>query len=138
MKEIPLPLVRTNQCVMVLGTLIAIAFQSTIVLTIIFLIALSPVLLGPKGNLVFRLAKPLLQKKLAGAETEAIELQRFNSIIAVLILGVSLFILWSTGHWIGWVFAGMVTVAAGLALSGFCIGCVLYYQLKKMKYKLRS
>lgn len=138
MKEVPIPLIRANQWVMVLGTFISIATQSTIILTIVFLIALSPVLLGSKGNLVFRLAKPLLQNKLVGAQTEEIELQRFNSIIAVMMIGVSLAILESTGHWIGWLFAGIVTVAATLAINGFCIGCVIYFQWKQWKYKLRS
>ncbi len=136
MKEIPIPLVRANQLFLVVGTLVSFVLNSPLLLACILLIMVLPLILGAKGNLVFRLAKPLLQKRLVNAETEALELQRFNNSIAVILLAIGNLILWSNGHWSAWLFVGMVTVAAGLALVGFCIGCIMYYQLKQLKHKI--
>jgi hypothetical protein len=136
MKQIPMPLVKANQVVMVLGTLTAILLQSPIVLTMLFFIVLFPFLFGPKGNLVFLIAKPLLRSRLNNAETEAIELQRFNQTIASVMLGIATVIMWTVGHWSGWIVVSMVTIAAMLALSGYCVGCFLYFQLKRWKHSL--
>jgi Domain of unknown function (DUF4395) len=36
----------------------------------------------------------------------------------------------------GYIFAGMVAVAASIALAGFCVGCFLYYQFKLQRFRL--
>ncbi|GGK17093.1 hypothetical protein J2S00_000752 [Caldalkalibacillus uzonensis] len=135
---IPVPLVRANQWVMVGGILLAILLQSQLLLTLLFIISLLALLFGPKGNVVFVLTKPLLKNRLAAAEQEAAELQRFNQSIATILLGLAVGILWTTGHWSGWIPAGMVMVAAAFALAGYCIGCTIYFQWKQWRHTQRS
>jgi len=36
----------------------------------------------------------------------------------------------------GWIFSGIVALAAAIALSGFCFGCFLYFQFNLQRYKL--
>jgi hypothetical protein len=134
-REIPVPLVRANQWVLVIGTILAIILQNMILLAILFVINLIPLFVGPQGNIVFRIAKPLLRKKIKLAETEAAELQRFNQTIATLLLASGLILFWTTEHWAAWIRVAMVTVAASVALGGFCIGCFIYFQWKQWRHK---
>lgn len=136
MKEIPKSYVRTNQYVMVVLTLFSILIQNVSLLALTLLIVLLPLLFGPKANITFKVAKVLI-KDVSNEETEAAELQRFNQIIAASLLGIALIVLVTTGHWLGWVLVGMVTVAASVALLGFCVGCFMYFQFKKLKYEMK-
>ena len=138
MKEIPVTLVKANQIMLVALTLFAIIFQSTILVGITFVIIASSLIFGPKGNLAFRITKALSKKDFSKDDTEAVVLQRFNQTIAGSLITVALIVLISTGHVVAWLFVGMVTLAASIALMGFCIGCVLYYQFKKLSYKLNQ
>jgi hypothetical protein len=135
-KEIPILLVRANQFVLAVGTLLALVLQQGGLILVLFLLSLLPLIFGPQLNIVFILTKMLLRNRMNWQKTEAAELQRFNQTIATVLLGASWLILHFTGHWTGWILSGMVTVAAGLALSGFCIGCILYFQLKKWRANL--
>ncbi len=136
MKEIPVSLVRANQFVMVGLTILAIILQSNIILALTLLLVLLPLIFGAKANIVFVLVKSLFPKDRSNEEKEAAELQRFNQTIAASLLAIGFIISVLTGHWIAWLFVGMVTVAATIALLGFCVGCFIYYQWKKQKYKL--
>ncbi|MFV8826567.1 DUF4395 domain-containing protein [Alkalihalobacterium sp. APHAB7] len=137
MKEIPKSYVRTNQYVMVVLTLFSILLQNVSLLALTLLIVLLPLLFGPKANITFNVAKVLI-KDVSNEETEAAELQRFNQIIAASLLSIALIVLLTTGHWFGWVLVGMVTVAASVALLGFCVGCFMYFQFKKLKYEMKK
>ena len=137
MKDIPIPFVRAQQMTMVILTLLSIGFQSVLLLAVTLIIVGVPLLFGPKFNVVFMLAKQYI-KDYQNKETESAELQRFNQTIAVSLLTIALFTLLVFGHWIGWVFVGMVTVAASVALLGFCVGCFLYFQLKRLNYNLKK
>ncbi|MDE5416238.1 DUF4395 domain-containing protein [Alkalihalobacterium chitinilyticum] len=137
MKEIPKSYVRANQCVMVVLTVFSILLQNVSLLALTLLIVLLPLLFGPKANITFKVAKMLI-KNVSNDETEAAELQRFNQTIAASLLGIALIVLLTTGHWFGWVLVGMVTVAASVALLGFCVGCFMYFQFKKMKYEMKK
>ncbi|MEB1808638.1 MAG: DUF4395 domain-containing protein [Bacillaceae bacterium] len=137
MKEIPKSYVRANQYVMVILTIVSILLQNVSLLALTLLIVILPLLFGPKANITFKVAKMLI-KDVSNEETEAAELQRFNQTIAASLLGISLIVLLTTGHWFGWVLVGMVTVAASVALLGFCVGCFIYFQFKKMKYEMKK
>lgn len=138
MKEIPKAYVRANQLALVSLTGGAILMQSFLLLFIAFLFVITPLLAGPKANLAFVIAKQVIKRDLSNEETEAAELQRFNQLIAAALLTAATIILLLTEHWIAWVFTGMVTTAASIALMGYCIGCTLYYQLKKISYILKK
>jgi hypothetical protein len=89
---------------------------------------------GVRGNLNMLLASPLLKGRIAGAPTESRELQRFNNSIAVVLLTLSILSFWLRPEsWIGYFFASLVAIAAFMAICGFCIGCFLYYQFKRLR-----
>ncbi|GAA0362167.1 DUF4395 domain-containing protein [Bacillus horti] len=119
MKEIPVFLVKANQSVLVVGTGLGIILQNVWIITSLFILSLLPIIFGPRLNLVFMFTRRLLQSKIDTQKTEAAELQRFNQTLATILLGLSTLILWLGPHWSGYVLAGMVTVAAGVALAGF-------------------
>ncbi|MBU9713428.1 DUF4395 domain-containing protein [Bacillus tamaricis] len=136
MKEIPVTLVKANQLMLVILTLLSIFLQNVwIVLGTLVLVAAS-LLFGPKANLAMRIAKIFI-KDFSKDETEAVVLLRFNQTIAASLLAIATTILFVSGHWIAWVFTGMVSIAAAVALSGFCVGCFMYYQIKRLSYKMR-
>ncbi|WP_017727655.1 DUF4395 domain-containing protein [Halalkalibacterium ligniniphilum] len=138
MKEIPVTLIKANQTLLVTLTLAAIVFQNVWIVAMTFILTSLSLLFGPKANVAFRLAKLLIKKDLSKDETEAAVLQQFNQRIATSLLGIALIILITTGHWIAWIFVGMVTTAATVALLGFCVGCFLYFQFKKLSYRLKT
>lgn len=135
MKEIPIPYIRVNQATLVSLTLLAIVLQNGWLLFIAYLFVFLPVVFGSRANLAFQITKLFIRRDLSNEPTEAADLQRFNQMIAFIILSLACFMYLWHEHWLTWVFTGMVTVAAGLALFGYCIGCTLYYQLKKLRHR---
>jgi hypothetical protein len=132
MKEIPIPYVRANQAGIVLFVLLAILLQQPLVILVLWVIQVLGLLLGLRANLFVLIAKPFLARLVRGANTEAQELLRFNNSIAVFLLTVSVISFWiSSGSVVGYIAAGMVGVAAFVAICGFCVGCFLYYQFKR-------
>lgn len=135
MKEIPIYKVRFNQWGIVLFVLFSIFLQSPWFIVGLWVIQGIGFVGGIKWNLFNRLTEPI-QPKNSNGKTESAELQRFNNGIALLLLTLSVFF-----FAIGWELAGymtalMVSVAAFVAICGFCIGCVLYFQFKQWKAKI--
>ncbi|WP_245712558.1 DUF4395 domain-containing protein [Anaerobacillus alkalilacustris] len=137
LREIPISYVKTNQIIMVILTLSSIVLQSILLLFIAFLFVITPLVLGQKANLAFYIAKRLFPHNVGG-ETEAAVLQKFNQTIGGLLLTLALLIYLWTGSWVAWLLTGMVTLAATVALLGFCVGCFLYFQFKKLKHVLKG
>ncbi|TVY10042.1 DUF4395 domain-containing protein [Paenibacillus cremeus] len=134
MKEIPMPYVRANQTGIVLFIVLAIVLQQPVLIVALWAIQVLGLWQGIRGNIIVQLAAPLLRNRIAGAPTESRELQRFNNTIAVLLLTLSIISFWlAPGSWLGYVLAAMVAVAAAIALCGFCVGCFLYYQVKRLR-----
>lgn len=135
MKEIPLPYVKMNQTGIVLFSVFAIVFQEPLLLIALWIIQAAGLLLGMKANLFIQLSKPLLQNRIAGAETQALELLRFNNSLGMIFLTLSLISIgfgWSVA---GYIFAGMFALAAFAAICGYCIGCTVYFQFKQFNIK---
>ncbi|PYZ98282.1 hypothetical protein CR205_06705 [Alteribacter lacisalsi] len=137
MKAIPLGFVKANQTMLVFLTLSSLVFQSAVLLAVTVMIAWISLLFGPKANPAVMVYRRFVSPDPEG-ETEAAELARFNqSIAAVLIsLGFVLHVVFQT--WAAWLPVLMVTVAASAALLGYCIGCVIYFQYKKVMFKLKK
>lgn len=130
MREIPIAFVRANQVGIVLFVVAALLFQEPFILAILLLIQVIGLLTRGKANVFVRIAKPFIRVK--SRETQAAELQRFNNVLAVLFLIVSYIgftIGWST---IGYITSIMLLGAASAALLGYCIGCTIYYQYKRL------
>ena len=138
-KEIPIPLVRANQIMFVIGTILAIVLVNKWIILFLFAVTISSLLFGPRANLAFRITRPILSYRLFYARTESVELQRFNQIIATTCLFLSTFFLFSTEFYlVGWVWAGMVTAAASAAIMGYCVGCLIYFPYKRKVAGLRK
>jgi hypothetical protein len=132
MKEIPVPLIRLNQCAIVLFVATAIALNLPILVYMIAAFQLLGLATEGKANPVIAVSKLLLGDKLRRAEKQAAELNRFNNLIAVILLGLSSIFLSLEMLVAGYIAAGFVAVAAFIALCGYCIGCTIYYQYKRL------
>jgi hypothetical protein len=135
-KGIPMPIVTLNRTVLTFGILIALFTQQVWITTILFLILLPTTLLGKHFSLIYKLGSWLFREKIKTSDYEDAGLQRFNNTIATTLLGFAqVFFLFGQSI-LGWVFSGMVMVASGVALLGFCVGCYLYYQFKIQRYRI--
>lgn len=133
MKQVPLPLVKLNQSAIVLFVLFAIFFQEPILIYIITAIQLLGLLTEGKANPIFIPIRLFLAAGLKRAETQAAELNRFNNTIAVILLSLSGLFFVLGLNLVAYLFAGMVGLAAFVALCGYCIGCTIYYQYKRLR-----
>lgn len=130
--EISLTYVRINQWGIVITVFISVITQMPIFIFGLWMIQIIGLLAGMRGNLFIRLLRPFIKKP--NEQKEAVEMQRFNNTIAVVLLtlAVSCFALgWTIA---GFVIAGIVSIAAFVAICGYCIGCTLFFQLKKLSW----
>lgn len=133
---IPLPIVTLNRAFLTFGILIALLTDQIWITTLIFIIILPAAVLGKRYSLIYHLGSKLLAKQIINSDYEDAALQRFNNTIAASLLAFSQLFFMINQAIVGWVFAGMVMVASGVALLGFCVGCFLYYQFKIQRYKI--
>ncbi|HNR12151.1 MAG TPA: DUF4395 domain-containing protein [Thermodesulfobacteriota bacterium] len=134
---IPMPIVKLTRWVILMGVGLGLIFQQPLLTTVLFLVLLPAVLLGRRGSLIVFFGKRLFsKKKLAAAEREDARLARFNNTIATVLLGTAQIAFFLDADSIGWIFSGMVALAAAVALAGFCVGCYFYFQYKMQRYRL--
>jgi hypothetical protein len=135
MNEIPISYVRANQWGLVISILVSFLLQIPEVLLIVLVIQAVGLKYGVKYNVFVKIAKILFIKDRPSTITESAEIQRFNNSIAVGLLLLSA-IFYLTGFiLLSYLFALMVAFAATLAIFGFCIGCKIYYQFKRLKQR---
>lgn len=128
--DVPLHRVRANQTGILLSIIATVWTGQTWILLIPLLVQIISRTYGVKYNAFVRLLSPLLPKS---SKTEARELLRFNNLLAILFL-MGAWLSFSLGFTLaGYIFTGMLTVAVVLALSGFCLGCFIYFQWKQFK-----
>ncbi len=134
--DIPLPVVRLNRWILVVGILAGLVLQQPLITTALFLILLPAMFFGQRASLIFQVGQRLFVRQNAVAEYEDRRLMRFNNAIAAIILGLAQ-VAFLTGHpVVGWVFALVVAAAVTVAIAGFCVGCFLYYQFELNRYRL--
>ncbi|WP_366346695.1 DUF4395 domain-containing protein [Paenibacillus amylolyticus] len=123
--------VKANQVGIVLFMLLSFVFNPIVVLGALWSIQVVGLASSGKLNLFVQIGKAVLTGK--GTETQAVELQRFNNILAVLFLSLAL-ISFSLG-WVGagYVFSVMLLAAASAALLGYCVGCTVYFWYKQLR-----
>jgi hypothetical protein len=137
---IPMPIVTLNRCTLVGGIVLGLVLRQPLFTTLLFLLLLPAVMLGPRGSLIFQIGKRLLARQIAAARAagrvEDRRLMRFNNSIALILLGVAQ-VAFLAGLTVGgWVLAAAVAAAASVALAGFCLGCYLYVQFKVNRWRL--
>ena len=133
---IPLPIVKLNRATLLVGIVAALLFQQPLVTTVLFIIILLAAVFGRKGSLVFFLGSRLFARQNLTAATEDPKLMRFNNSIAAVLLGSAQIAFLSGSPLVGWIFSGVVAVAASVALAGFCFGCFLFYQFNLQRFRL--
>jgi hypothetical protein len=126
--EIPLHQVRGNQLGILLSILIAILTQQLWILAFPLIVQLITRTYGIKYNLFVRLLSPLFPISI---KTESRELLRFNNLLAIIFLTISLAAYALHLTVLAYISIGMLTVAVVLALCGFCLGCFMYFQWKQ-------
>lgn len=131
MREVPMRYVKANQVGIVLFVLLSFVFNPLVVLGALWSIQVVGLASSGKLNLFVQIGKGVLTGK--GTETQAVELQRFNNILAVLFLSLAL-ISFSLG-WVaaGYAFSVMLLAAASAALLGYCVGCTVYFWYKQLR-----
>jgi hypothetical protein len=134
--DVPVPIVTLSRWVYVVVLLAGLLLQQPWLTTVVLALVLPPVIWGRRWNLIGIVGRKIYGAQLRTAEREDRSLIHFNNLIVVVLLGLAqpLFLL---GYDLaGWVLTGMVILAAGLALVGFCIGCIIFYQFKLARYKI--
>jgi hypothetical protein len=134
--DVPMPIVRLNRWVLLVGIGLGLLLQQPVFTTLLFLILLPAVVIGQRASLIFRVGKRLFARQLPTAEREDRRLMRFNNTIALALLGLAQVAFLLGAPLVGWVLAGLVAVAAAVALAGFCVGCFIYYQFKLNRYRV--
>ncbi len=126
--EVPLHWVRANQIGILLCIIISLIIGQPWVLAIALAVQLVARWFGAQYNLFIRLIASLLP---ASNRTESRELLRFNNLLAILFLLGFLIAIVFHATITAYIFLAMLTTAVVLALSGFCLGCFMYFQWKQ-------
>ncbi|WP_127587297.1 DUF4395 domain-containing protein [Paenibacillus koleovorans] len=133
--EVPLHRVRGNQLGILLSVIATVIADQPWIMLLPLVVQLISRTYGVKYNLFVRLLSPLFP---VSAKTEARELLRFNNLLAILFMTVAL-VAFALGNLVvAYIALGMLTVAVVLALSGFCLGCFMYFQWKQFRARRRS
>ncbi|SDX34754.1 DUF4395 domain-containing protein [Paenibacillus sp. CF384] len=130
--DVPLHRVRGNQLGILLSIIISVSTGQLWILALPLIVQLISRTYGVNYNLFVRLFAPLFP---VSARTESRELLRFNNLLAILFLVITLAAYALGMLTAAYVVLGMLTVAVVLALSGFCFGCFMYFHWKQ--YRLR-
>jgi hypothetical protein len=133
--DVPVPIVTLSRWIYVIVLSAALILQQPWLTTVILALVLPPVLWGRKWNLIGMIGRKIYGESLRTAEREDRSLIHFNNLILVILLGAAQIAFLLGYSLFGWILTGMCIGAAGLALMGFCIGCVIYYQFKLARYK---
>ncbi len=129
----PRPLVQTNRAFLVITILAALVFNKTLLVIPLVTGLLS---LALRWNPVMAISRSFLRKSPPDYRQEDPSDQRFNQGIATVLLTLAIGAFLFGAPIPGYIFSGMVVLAAGVALLGFCIGCYLHFQIRQWKYKL--
>lgn len=131
MREVPMRYVKANQIGIVLFVVLSFLFNQPLILGVLWIIQVAGLASGGKLNLFVQIAKAVLTGK--GTETQAVELQRFNNVLAVLFLTLALVSFGLGWQVAGYIFSSMLLLAASAALLGYCVGCTVYFWYKQLR-----
>ncbi|GGG03523.1 DUF4395 domain-containing protein [Paenibacillus abyssi] len=132
--SVPMHWVRANQLGILLSIIVTVVTQQYWVLAIPLAVQLISRQFGIKYNAFVRLFAPWLP---ASEHTEERVLLRFNNLLAILFMSGSLITFALGAAVIGYIFLGMLTIAVVMALSGFCLGCFMYFQWRQFLARRR-
>jgi hypothetical protein len=133
---IPLSIVRLNRSTILLGVILAFVLHAPSITTALFVIVALAAAFGRRASLIYRVGMLVLRPSASGPEGEDPRLMRFNNTIAATLLGAAQLAFLAHAPLLGWIFSGIVALAAAVALAGFCFGCYLFYQFKLNRARL--
>ncbi|MDN4604949.1 DUF4395 domain-containing protein [Paenibacillus sp. F6_3S_P_1C] len=131
MREVPMRYVKANQIGIVLFVILSFLFNQPLILGALWIIQVVGLASRGKLNLFVQIGKAVLTGK--GTETQAVELQRFNNVLAVLFLTLALVSFGLGWQVAGYIFSSMLLLAASAALLGYCVGCTVYFWYKQLR-----
>ncbi|MCZ1265284.1 DUF4395 domain-containing protein [Paenibacillus tundrae] len=131
MREVPMRYVKANQIGIVLFVVLSFLFNQPLILGALWIIQVVGLASGGKLNPFVQIGKAVLTGK--GTETQAVELQRFNNVLAVLFLTLALVSFGLGWQVAGYIFSSMLLLAASAALLGYCVGCTVYFWYKQLR-----
>lgn len=126
--DVPLHRVRGNQTGILLSIIATLLLSQMWILLIPLAVQLISRQFGVKYNVFVRIFASMFP---VSAKTESRELLRFNNGLAILFLTITLVAFAFGFTLLAYISLGMLTVAVVLALSGFCLGCFIYFQWKQ-------
>lgn len=136
-RRIPLPLVRANQWFLIVAALASFVLQTPAGVLLALAVVAAGRLGGTRYHPVFAVARTVWGSRLEAAPTEDAGAQQFNQTLAAAMLAASaaaFYLLDSPA--LGWALALVLAGVAFLATRGLCIGCLLYYRLKRRRTAL--
>ncbi|WP_090904933.1 DUF4395 domain-containing protein [Paenibacillus sp. OK076] len=131
MREVSMRYVKANQIGIVLFVVLSFLFNQPLILGALWIIQVVGLVSGGKLNLFVQIGRAVLTGK--GTETQAVELQRFNNVLAVLFLTLALVSFGLDWQVAGYIFSSMLLLAASAALLGYCVGCTVYFWYKQLR-----
>lgn len=136
-KDIPVPVVNFSRWVYLITLLASLVAQQPLGTTFLFVILLPSIFLGNKWSVIGQIGKALfIRGNNKPLQYEDKQLIFFNNIILISLLTIAQIFFILELDIIAWSAIGLLIIANGLALAGYCVGCVIYYRFKIYKYKL--
>jgi len=135
-QDIPVPIVNFGRWVNLIFLLVGLLARQPWFTTALFLLLLPGFIFGDKFNFVGRIGKKLFASKIKGSLYEDKKLIRFNNMLLMTMLFMAQIAFIIGNSIIGWGISILDMAANGLALAGFCVGCVIYYKLKLYRYMI--
>jgi hypothetical protein len=136
--DVPIPILTFSRWIYFIIMSLSIATQNPWLITLLFLMLTPSAIYGRKANIISIAGKKLLSSKIPGSLKEDRRLIQFNNLLLIVILVLAQLFLYTGNRIVGWGLILMGIAATGLALAGFCIGCVLYYRFKLYKYRFSA
>lgn len=132
-QNIPRPLVRSNQWVIVISVIAFMITRQSVLLLVPLLSGFSSLFLNIHP--IMEVTKRFLRKPMSEYVQEDKQQQRFNQILAVSMLSMAFISSILGWTWLSLFFSVMVLTACSLAIMGFCIGCYIHYQISLWKQR---
>ncbi|AZN39210.1 DUF4395 domain-containing protein [Paenibacillus albus] len=133
--EVPLHRVRGNQLGILLSIIVSVLTGQLWILLLPLAVQLISRTYGVRYNLFVRVLSPLFP---VSVRTESRELLRFNNLLAIMFLAITLIAYALNLTVLSYIGLGMLTVAVVLALCGFCMGCFMYFQWKQFLHRRKA
>ena len=134
--DIPVPIVNFGRWVNLIFLLAGLLTMQPWLTTALFVILLPGYILGGNWNFIGTIGKKLLASKLKGSLYEDRKLIKFNNMLLMVMLFLAQIAFLVPNPIIGWGISVMAIAANGLALAGYCVGCVIYYKFRLYRYMI--